>query len=173
MLLHEKKDTYCHNGFRNYIDGLFDKTLKIIHEEEYDYLKLNFTEVYGDNATQWAWYNVPQNIREQFWPKNRKLPIQGLDPNAPRTQFSVIKKSDDLTYIEGEVHYCNWPLWFGRKGNTKVFLDTKWAHPMEQTWMSFVYQLQRDNVIKPAILLLSPINHNRIYYYPGEERREN
>ena len=173
MLLHEKKDTYCHNGFRNYIDGLFDKTLKIIHDEEYDYLKLNFTEVYGDNATQWAWYNVPQNIREQFWPKNRKLPIQGLDPNAPRTQFSTIKKSDDLTYIEGEVHYCNWPLWFGRKGNTKIFLDTKWAHPMEQTWMSFVYQLQRDNVIKPAILLLSPINHNRIYYYPGEERREN
>ena len=44
---------------------------------------------------------------------------------------------------------------------------------MEQTWMSFVYQLQRDNIIKPAILLLSPINHNRIYYYPGEERREN
>jgi hypothetical protein len=173
MLLHERKDTHCHNGFRNYIDGLFDKTLKIIHNEEYDYLKLNFTEVYGDNATQWAWYNVPQNLREQFWPKNHKLPIQGLDPNAPKTQFNVIKKSDDLTYIEGEVHYCNWPLWFGRNGNTKVFLNTKWAYPMEQTWMSFVYQLQRDNIIKPAILLLSPINHNRIYYYPGEERREN
>ena len=173
MLLHERKNTHCHNGFRNYVDNLFDKTLRIIHEEGYDYLKLNFTEVYGDNATQWAWYNVPQNLREQFWPKNRKLPVQGLDPNAPKTQFSVIKKSDDLTYIEGELHYCNWPLWFGREGNTKVFLDTKWAHPMEQTWMSFVYQLQRDNIIKPAILLLSPINHNRIYYYPGEERREN
>jgi len=173
MLLHERKNTHCHNGFRNYVDNLFDKTLRIIHEEEYDYLKLNFTEVYGDNATQWAWYNVPQHLREQFWPKNRKLPVQGLDPNAPKTQFSVIKKSDDLTYIEGELHYCNWPLWFGREGNTKVFLDTKWAHPMEQTWMSFVYQLQRDNIIKPAILLLSPINHNRIYYYPGEERREN
>ena len=173
MLLHNKKSTYCHNGFRNYVDNLFDKTLKIIHDEEYDYLKLNFTEVYGDNATQWAWYNVPQNLREQFWPKNRKLPVQGLDPNAPKTQFNIIKKLDDLTYIEGEVHYCNWPLWFSREGNTKVFLETKWAHPMEQTWMSFVYQLQRDNIIKSAILLLSPVNHNRIYYYPGEERREN
>jgi hypothetical protein len=173
MLLHSKKDTYCHNGFRNYVDNLFEKTLRIIHDEEYDYLKLNFTEVYGDNATQWAWYNVPQNLREQFWPKNRKLPVQGLDPNAPKTQFSTIKKSDDLTYIEGEVHYCNWPLWFSRKGNTKVFLETKWAHPMEQTWMSFVYQLQREQKTKQAILLLSPINHNRIYYYPGEERREN
>ena len=173
MLLHDKKSTHCHNGFRNYVDNLFDKTLRIIHDEEYDYLKLNFTEVYGDNATQWAWYNLPQNLREQFYPKNRKLPVQGLDPNAPKTQFSNIKKSDDLTYIEGEVHYCNWPLWFGRKGNAKIFLETKWDHPMEQTWMSFVYQLQRNNIIKPAILLLSPINHNRIYYYPGEERREN
>jgi hypothetical protein len=173
MLLHDKKSTYCHNGFRNYVDNLFNKTLRIIHDEEYDYLKLNFTEVYGDNATQWAWYNVPQNLREQFWPKNRKLPVQGLDPNAPKTQFNVIKKSDDLTYIEGEVHYCNWPLWFSREGNTKVFLETKWAHPMEQTWMSFVYQLQREQKTKQAILLLSPINHNRIYYYPGEERREN
>ena len=173
MLLHEKKDIYCHNGFRNYVNGLFDKTLRIIHDEEYDYLKLNFTEVYGDNATQWAWYNLPQNLREQFYPKNRKLPVQGLDPNAPKTQFNIIKKSDDLTYIEGEVHYCNWPLWFGRKGNTKIFLETKWDHPMEQTWMSFVYQLQREQKTKQAILLLSPVNHNRIYYYPGEERREN
>jgi hypothetical protein len=173
MLLHDRKSTYCYNGFRNYVDNLFDKTLRIIHDEEYDYLKLNFTEVYGDNATQWAWYNVPQNLREQFWPKNRKLPVQGLDPNAPKTQFNIIKKLDDLTYIEGEVHYCNWPLWFSREGNTKVFLETKWAHPMEQTWMSFVYQLQREQKIKQAILLLSPINHNRIYYYPGEERREN
>ena len=173
MLLHERKNTFCYNGFRNYIDNLFDKTLKIIHDEEYDYLKLNFTEVYGDNATQWAWYNLPQNLREQFYPKNRKLPVQGLDPNAPKTKFSIIKKSDDLTYIEGEVHYCNWPLWFSRQGNIKVFLDTTWQFPMEQTWMSNVFQLQQLNKINPAILLLSPINHNRIYYYPGHERREN
>jgi hypothetical protein len=44
---------------------------------------------------------------------------------------------------------------------------------MEQTWMSFVYQMQREKKTKQAILLLSPVNHNRIYYYPGEERREN
>jgi hypothetical protein len=173
MLLHERKNLHCYNGFRHYVDNLFSKTLKIIHDEGYDYLKLNFTEVYGDNATQWAWYNVPQNLREQFWPKNRKLPVQGLDPNAPKTQFSVIKKLDDISYIEGEVHYCNWPLWFSREGNTKIFLETKWSHPMEQTWMSFVYQMQREKKTKQAILLLSPINHNRIYYYPGEERREN
>jgi hypothetical protein len=173
MLLHERVAYYCYNGFRNYVQDLYEKSLRIIHNEGYDYLKLNFTEVYGDNATQWAWYNIPQNIREQFFPKKPKLPTQGLDPNAPRTQYNIIKRSDDISYIEGEVHYCNWPLWFGRTGNTKVFLDTTWQHPMEQTWMSNVFQLQKDNKIKPAVLLLSPINHNRIYYYPGQERREN
>jgi hypothetical protein len=173
MLLHTPNDNHCYNGFKNYVPNLYDKTLKIIHDENYDYLKLNFTEVYGDNATQWSWYNIPQHVREQYFPKKSRLPAQGLDPNAPRTKFSHIKRSDDISYIEGEVHYCNWPLWFSRTGNQKVFLDIKWAHPMEQTWMSNVFQMQQNNLINAAILLLSPINHDRIYYYPGQERREN
>jgi len=173
MLLYTPNDTHCYNGFRNYVHNLYDKTLKIIHDEGYDYLKLNFTEIYGDNATQWSWYNVPQNIREQYFPTKTILPVQGLDPEAPRTKFSYIKRSDDISYIEGEVHYCNWPLWFSKRGNQKVFLDTKWAYPMEQTWMSNVFQIQQQGLINAAILLLSPINHDRIYYYPGQERREN
>ena len=173
MLLHTPNDNHCYNGFKNYVSNLYDKTLKIIHDENYDYLKLNFTEVYGDNATQWSWYNIPQHVREQYFPKKSRLPAQGLDPNAPRTKFSHIKRSDDISYIEGEVHYCNWPLWFSRTGNQKVFLDIKWAHPMEQTWMSNVFQMQQNDLINAAILLLSPINHDRIYYYPGQERREN
>ena len=39
--------------------------------------------------------------------------------------------------------------------------------------MSNVFQLQQQGAIHAAILLLSPINHDRIYYYPGQERREN
>ena len=39
--------------------------------------------------------------------------------------------------------------------------------------MSNVFQMQQNNLINAAILLLSPINHDRIYYYPGQERREN
>lgn len=173
MLLHAEKVTYCVNGFRNYVQNLYEKTLKIMYLEEYDYLKLSFTEVYGDNGTQWGWYNVPQNIREQFFPEKPKLPVQGLDSNAPKTKFSIIRNSEGISYIEGEVHYCNWPLWFSREGNKKVFLDTKWARPMEQTWMSNVFQLHKAGKMHTAILLLSPINHNRIHYYPGQERREN
>ena len=54
-----------------------------------------------------------------------------------------------------------------------MFLDTKWAHPFEQTWMSHIYQLTKEEKIRPAILLASPIWHDRIKYYQPEERREN
>jgi hypothetical protein len=60
-----------------------------------------------------------------------------------------------------------------KEGNKKMFIDTKWAHPYEQTWMSYIFQETCKGNIKPAILLASPINHNRIVWYKPEERREN
>ena len=60
-----------------------------------------------------------------------------------------------------------------REGNRKIFLDVNWDHPFEQTWMSYVFQKQQENLIKSSVLLLSPINHDRFEFYPGEDRREN
>jgi hypothetical protein len=164
---------YCTNGFRKYVTDLYNKTLKIMHKEKYDYLKLNFTEVYGGNEIQWAWYNVPDEVRHKYFPNKKTKPTSGLDPKPPLTQFGCIKRSDDITYIEGDIYYCNWPLWFNREGNRKVFLEPKFAYPFEQTWMSLVFQKQKENLFKVAVLLLSPIDHDRIHYYAGEERREN
>lgn len=173
MNLHHKTTNVCRSGFMRYKENLFNKSLKIIHENNYDYLKLSFSEFYGDNTVQWAWYNVPQDIRDKFFPNKNKLPINGLDPNAPKTLYKEIKCLEDLPYIEGEVHYCNWPLWMGKEGNKKVFINTKWDRPQEQTWMSFVFQLQKEGKIKSAILLLSPIDHERFDFYPAQDRREN
>lgn len=143
-----------------------------MHNEQYDFLKLSFSEFFGDCSVQWSWYNIPQSVREQYFPNNKFLPLKGTDPNAPKTQFSIIKRTENLSYIEGNVHYCNWPLWFNKSGNKKVFLTDKWAHPHEQTWMSYVFQLQMKYEIKSAVLLLSPINHHRFEFYPGSERKE-
>ena len=173
MNLHHKTDNVCKSGFMRYKEKLYEKSLQIIYENDYDYLKLSFSEFYGDNSVQWAWYNVPQDVRNKFFPEKNKLPIFGLDPNAPKTLYKEIKCHLDLPYVEGEVHYCNWPLWMGKVGNKKVFLDTKWQSPQEQTWMSFVFQLQKEGNIKSGILLLSPIDHERFDYYPASERREN
>jgi len=173
MNLYTKTGDVCAMGFPIFIDGLFKRTLNIIHDEQYDYLKLSFSEFFGDNSVQWAWYNIPQVVREEFFPDHKKLPLRGTDPNAPKTLFKYMKRKYDISYIEGNVHYDNCPLWFTRLGNKKIFIDVKWGKPYEQTWMSYVFQEQMKGNINSAVLLMSPINHHRFEFYPGTDRKEN
>lgn len=172
MNLGDKTGELCASGYKKWIDDLYYKSLAIIHKNKYDYLKLSYSEFYGNNTTQWAWYNVPQNVREEYFPDKSSLPEQGLDPDAPKTEIFREKRYKDLKYLEGNFHYCNWPLWFSREGNRKVFLDIKWERPYEQTWMSNVFQMQKQGKIKCATLELSPIFHHRFDFYAAEERKE-
>lgn len=164
---------FCRNGFRMYVDNLYDRMLKIIHGSDVDFLKLSFTEVYMDNNIQVSWYNIPQPVRTEMYPDYDKLPIHGLDPNCPRTKFDKIEFVDGLGYITGDIYYANWPTITGKTGNQKMFLDTTWERPYEQTWMSYMFQETVKGNLKPAVLLASPIHHNRIAHYKPEERREN
>ena len=163
----------CSCGFSRKTSNLFYKIIKIMDKEQYDFLKLSFTEFYGSNSTQWAWYNVPQSIRDRVWPEYNKLPAIGFDPNAPKTVFKNINSLDDLSYASGDIYYCNWPQIVSREGNRKMFLDTKWANPFEQTWMSHMFQLTKSNRLHGSVLLLSPIQHDRFDFYDGSLRREN
>jgi hypothetical protein len=172
MFFNSKKDDTCRNGFNRYVGSLFTKSLTIIRNEKLDFLKLNFSEFYGDNSTQWSWYNVPQSVRELNWPNNKKLPVQGLDPNAPRTKFDVIKSYDGVPYSMGEVYYSNWPQIVSKEGNEKMFLETTWGHPYEQTWMSYMFQETVKGKIKSGILLLTPTEHDRFDFYDGSLRKE-
>lgn len=167
------KGEYCRNGLRKYIPNLYNIVHKAMLKNEFDFLKLSFTEVYFDNDKQCSWYNVPQEIRTRDWPDYDKLPTTGLDPNCPRTKFDKILTTDNVAYITGEIYYANWPMIVSKEGNKKMFIDTKWSYPYEQTWMSHMYQLTKENKLKPAVLLASPIWHDRIKYYEPDERREN
>ena len=169
----EYEGQFCRNGFRKYIPNLYNLVHRIMLKEKFDFLKLSFTEVYFDNDKQCSWYNVPQHIRTRDWPNYDKLPVTGLDPNAPLTNFKNIRNIDGLSYIDGEIYYANWPMIVSKEGNYKMFIETKWAHPFEQTWMSYIYQLTKEGKINPAILLASPIWHDRIKHYQPNERREN
>ena len=166
------KISKCKNGKNRYVKDLYEKTISIMDEEGYDYLKLSYTEFFGDCGTQWAWYNVPQHIREKFFPDKSELPREGLDAHPPKTEIFYEKHFKDLEYLEGEFHYCNWPIWFSKKGNKKVFLDVTWGNPFEQTWMSQTFQYQKVNEIKCAVLNLTPINHDRFNFYDYSERKE-
>ena len=172
MTISDPEEGVCRNGFQKYVPGLYQKLHKIMIKEEFDFLKLSFTEVYMDNNLQVSWYNVPQSIRDRDWPHYNKLPINGLDPHCPRTSFKTIETLEGLSYITGDIYYANWPHITSRKGNQKMFLDTTWAHPYEQTWMSHIYQQTLEGNINPAILLASPVTHERFKYYEPEERIE-
>ena len=172
MFFQNKPQETCKNGFNRYTKNLYQKCLDIVKKENFDFLKINFTEFYGDNSTQWSWYNVPQSFREQHWPNNKRLPQMGLDPNAPKTKFGSIKSYKGLPYVDGEIYYCNWTQFVTKEGNRKMFQDTKWGHPYEQTWMSHIYQETIKGNIKPGLLLLTPIEHNRFDHYDGNLRKE-
>jgi hypothetical protein len=172
MFFYPHKGEVCRNGFNRYVDNLYLKIMKIMSREGFDFLKFSFSEFYGDNSKQWSWYNVPQIKREEYWPSYCKLPEQGLDPHSPLTEFKNIQSLEGLAYATGEIYYCNWPQIVSKEGNKKMFLDTKWGHPFEQTWMSYIYQLTKEGKIHPGILLLSPTEHNRFEHYFSSLRKE-
>jgi hypothetical protein len=172
MFFFPNEGTVCRNGFNRYVPNLYSKTLQIVKNENFDFLKLNFTEFYGDNGTQWSWYNVPQSVREIYWPNKQRLPEQGIDPNAPRAVYNTIKTHQGVPYVTGEVYYCNWPQIVSRTGNKKMFLETTWAHPFEQTWMSHMYQLVKKEELYPGLLLMTPTEHDRFEHYNRDLRKE-
>lgn len=162
MLL-DFKET-CSFGFIKRVNNLLDTIVQIMRKEKYDFLKLSFSEFYGHNGEQWSWHNVPQHQRIEYF---------GELSDRPYTKFNNIKSLNNTPYADGEIYYSNWPHIISKEGNKRCFLDTKWAHPFEQTWMSHLYTLTRNGLIKPGILLASPITHNREHHYSASERKEN
>jgi hypothetical protein len=173
MGFYPKKGEVCRNGFPRYVDNLYQKSIEIIEKENFDFLKLNFTEFFGDNSVQWSWYNTPQDFRQSHWPDKPKLPVQGIDPNSPKTEFKNIKIHKGLPYVTGEIFLCNWPIVLTKKGNYKCYLETKFQSPFEQTLMSYAYQETVKGNINPGLLLLTPTEHNRFEFYSSDLRREN
>lgn len=172
MAFYPRKNEMCKNGFNRWTNNLYQKSLEILKKENFDFLKLNYTEFFGDNSTQWSWYNVPQDFRQRHWPDNPKLPEQGLNPNSPKTVFKNIKSHNGLPYATGEIYLCNWPTLLSKEGNYKCYLETKWAYPFEQTLMSHCYQETVMGNINPGLLLLTPTEHNRFDHYDGSLRKE-
>ena len=172
MFFYVGEDISCRNGFVRKIKNLYDKSMRITKNYSLDFLKLNYSEFFGDNGVQWSWYNVPQSVREEFWPEKNSLPVQGLDPNAPRTKFNGVHTLEGTSFGIGEVYYCNWPQVVTKYGNEKMFLTTKWERPFEQTWMSYIYQEGKKGNIKSALLFATPTEHNRFDHYDANLRKE-
>jgi len=172
MFFYPKEGETCRSGFNRFVPNLFRKSLSIIQKEKFDFLKLNFSEFFGDNSIQWSWYNVPQVVREEYWPNNKELPQNGTSENAPKTKYESVSIFDGVPYVTGDVYYCNWPQVVSKEGSRKMFLETTWAHPYEQTWMSHIFQETKKGKINGGLLLLTPTEHNRFDHYSRDLRKE-
>lgn len=172
MFFYNGPEVVCKNGFNRKVKNLYDKILEIFKKENFDFLKFNYTEFFGSHETQWSWYNVPQHFRESNWPNKPFLPQNGLDPDSPKLRFENIKSLNGIPYATGEIYLCNWPIIMNKEGNFKCYLETKFNYPYEQTLMSHVYQETIKGHIKPAVLLITPTEHDRFDFYPAEERKE-
>lgn len=172
MTFYLGNDVTCKNGMVRKVEHLYKKTLTIAHIESFDFLKLNFTEFFGDNQRQWSWHNVPSKKRKEHFP-DKPFKSSNNVLEAPYMNYENIKSKNQLAYATGEVFYCNWPQVVSREGNQKMFLDTTWKFPYEQTWMSHFYQMTVKGGLKPGILLATPTEHDRFDHYPAKDRREN
>jgi len=172
MFFYLGQDEFCRNGFRRKIKDFYNIVMDIVWDENFDLVKWNFSEFFGDNTKQWAWHNVPAGVRSQLFPEK---PVKTTNDTeaAPYLNYKNIKSKRGLPYATGEIYYCNWPQVVSKEGNRKMFLDTKWAHPYEQTWMSHIFQETIKGNIKPSILLATPTEHDRFEHYSSNERREN
>lgn len=172
MFFYNGKSETCKNGFSRKTKNLYDKVLQITKQENFDFLKFNFTEFYGSHEKQWSWYNVDQEYRNTHWPDNPKLPVSGQDPNAPNLEFKSIKSYDGLPYATGEIYLSNWPIILSKEGNYKCYIETKFTYPYEQTLMSYCYKETKKGNIHSGVLLMTPTEHDRFEFYEGNLRKE-
>lgn len=162
----------CPKGMSTLVDQLLPRALAVLRKEKLDFLKLSFSEFFGSNDQQWAWHNVSEERRRQLWPDHPRRSAGLALEDMPPTHFDRQESLDGLPYAVGEVFYCNWPQLVSRMGNQRLFLETRFEQPNESTWMAHVYECSRRGQIHGGVLLVSPINHRREYFYKAEERLE-
>jgi hypothetical protein len=172
MFFYNGSDDTCKNGFNRKTKNLYRKVFQIFKKEDFDFLKLNFTEFYGSHEKQWSWYNVDQEFRKTHWPMNQNLPRNGQDPDSPSLEFKNIKSYEGIPYATGEIYLSNWPILLSKEGNYKCYIETKFQFPYEQTLMSHCYKETIKGRIHAGVLLMTPTEHNRFDFYEGSLRKE-
>jgi hypothetical protein len=146
----------CKNGFNRFTPKFYEKILKIMTKENYDFLKLNFSEIYLSNDV-----NYPDTLQYGDYHKQKFI----------KTKFNNMSFENGLGYIDGEVYLCNWPILFSKEGNKKCYLENGNNLIFESTISKHIMTITRKGKVKSAVLLLSPITHIRTYRYDKTLRK--
>lgn len=161
-----QRNQICKAGFKKYDEDLFEKAISILEENALDYLKLTFSEFFGNCHDNWAWYNMDPTSKDQFL-KNDDSP-----ENRTRMFYSGVHRN--LAYAIGEFYYSNWPILFSKEGNRKFFIEECSESKIpESILMAKMQKLLRQRKMKGGSLLASPITHRRFKHYGKGQRVEN
>ena len=160
MLLQPPQAGLCRNGLRAHVPRLAEVARAIVRREGLDFVKLSFSEFFGDHHLNWAWYNVAGDVRERNFPDG-----------TFRTRIDHSGVEAGVSYLVGEVHYSNWPMLMTRRGNAKLFLEDGPHMAHEAIYMARCLELERRGALRAGVLLASPVEHCRRYYYPAEPAR--
>lgn len=171
-MLKMNKPGQCRSGFTRFVPRLLERSLASLAALNLDMLKLSYSEVYGTHARQWAWCNISERRRRILTPGMPGPFVPVTDEQLPETRYEMIKTVDELSVAVGEPHYSNWPQLMTRMGNKKLFLDPAWNGVFEQHLMAHAWELQLQGALRSGVLLASPIDHSRLYFYAAEERLE-
>jgi len=151
----------CRNGLNMHINDWLSKCIRIIELENLDFIKVSYSEFFGDHHKQWAWHNVPADMKRKYFPDGEH-----------RMRWNKSGCVNGVSYLIGDVYYSNWPSVMTKAGNYKIFIETDYEFPYEQTIMSHAFQLMKGGRLRAAVLMASVINHNRVYHYDGSIRKE-
>lgn len=151
----------CRNGFRTHVPRLTTRALRILRREpDLDFLKLSYTEVFGDHTIHWAYVNLDDAGKRRWF------------PHGPASRVDAITSHDGLAYARAEVHYSNWPIAITRRGSATLFDRGASLPRHEPGLMIRALELARAGRLRSAVLLASPIRHERSHAYPREARKE-
>jgi hypothetical protein len=160
MLLYEAPGV-CRNGLPTRVPQLLSRSYDILRNEPgLDFLKLSFTEFFGDHRENWTYYNMSQAQRTESF------------PDGHATRIDAIKSYAGVSYVRGEIFYSNWPMLMTRRGAHTMFLRDENILLYEQSLMVRGFELARRGELRGAVLLASPVNHDRQHHYPADVRKE-
>jgi hypothetical protein len=143
------------SGFLRGSSDLYNKMIEIMKKEEFDFLKMSFDEVKMSHEYDWI-----ETLK--------KNPIVGLRlKEMVKTTFYHISSHRSLSYAEGNIYLSNWPTLMSRLGNQKTYLSDVFDGLSESNVSTELHRKITQRKIRSAVLLLSPISHNRLIKYGG------
>ena len=171
MNLVSKDDkTQTKKGFVRYVPNLFETSMEIMEQYDFDYLRYTIIGFYGDADNDWAYKNVPPDKKALYYPETK---IKNTEELRWKTVIHWVGTYHNIAFAAGFFHVDNWPCIWSKRGNYQAYLADPYEYKYEQTVMSQCRTYMEEGKLAGGCILGAPIEHNRVKFYDGKTRREN